>query len=105
MTLLTRVEGDGKSSQYNYEQQRRRRNQLDGGNRDKKAQRLAIKEGLFFWKVPFRNMKPEPRERPRTRMGTSGTKACVTADLSFSVDAGKEIQMEALKGQKYRYVD
>lgn len=38
-------------------------------------------------------------------MGTSGTKACVTADLSFSVDAGKEIQMEALKGQKYRYVD
>ena len=67
---------------------------MDGGNRDKKAQRLAIKEGLFFWKVPFRNMKPEPRERPRTRMGTSGTKACVTADLSFSVDAGKEIQMD-----------
>ena len=45
-------------------------------------------------------MKSEPRERPRTRMGTLGTKSCVTADLSFPVDAGKEIQMEALKGQK-----
>lgn len=74
---------------------------MDGGNRDKKAQRLAIQEGyLFCWKVPFRNMKPEPRERPRTRMGTLGTKSCVTADLSFSMDSGKEIQMEALKGQK-----
>ena len=101
VTLLIKTEGDGKSSQYNYEQYRLRRNQLDGGKRDKKAQKLAIQECfLFCWKVPFRNIKPKPRERPRTRMWTPSSKSCVTADLRFSVDVGKEIQTEALKGQK-----